>query len=273
MDIEGELCYFHWQLSTDLKRLVLLPISDLHYGSRFFHASLFENTISFVKDDPEVYVVLNGDLCESSIRSSKGDIYRQAGTPQDQRDWCIEKLSGIKDKILGCTRGNHEARIDKEVGIDICKDIANALDTAYNAEDLALKISFGDNNNYTANRPYSYYLYMRHGYGGARTIGAKASKAERMSKDVHADVIIESHDHQSFGFPVIYLIPDDRTYEVPGKRWKRGKYKAMRKLIVKSNAYLKWSDYARSGGFSPVDLLSPHIIFSGEGKPLVRVLI
>jgi len=215
----------------------------------------------------------NGDLCESSVRTSKGEIYKQVGSPQDQRDQMIEWLEPIKDKILGMTIGNHELRIKNEVGIDICQDIAKALGVPYRAEGIILKISFGNYNNHTKGKPFTYWGYATHGYGGARTAAAKAVKVERASHLIHADFYLMSHDHVVNAAPVVYLMPDPRNHIDPKTGFTVGRVVSHRKMLIKTNAYLKWGGYAEMGGFSPSDLETPIVKLAGEGKPKVRVEI
>lgn len=271
--IQGEPIYYAHALSSRFKKLLFVPISDAHYGNPLFSKKHFLQTINFIKDTPNAFTVCNGDLCESSLRTSKGEIYKQVGSPQDQRDMMIEMLTPIKNKILGMTIGNHELRIYNEVGIDICKDIAAALGVPYRAEGMILKISFGDNNNYTKGKPFVYWAYATHGYGGARTAAAKAVKVERTSTFIHADFYLQSHDHVVNAAPVVYLMPDPRTHIDSESGFTMGKVIAHRKMLVKTNAYLKWGGYAEMGGFSPSDLETPIIKLAGVGKPKIRVEI
>lgn len=216
--------------------------------------------------------MLNGDLCNVAIKSSKSDIYSQVKTPQDQRDWIIEKFLPIKHKILGCVTGNHEARIWRETGMDISKDIAKALGVPYRAEGMLLKISFGSGNARKKDCPYTYYVYFTHGYGGARTNSAKTVKVERTSSFIHSDVYIMSHDHVSNGATNTYLLPENKTH-VDKDGWRIGRIRAIRKLLVKSNSFIKWGGYAETGGFPPSDLETPIVFFKGTGKPSARVII
>jgi hypothetical protein len=182
LGIEGELIYYAHTLSPLFKQLNFLPLTDVHYGNHLFSASCFDESVATIKDTPNMVTVLGGDLCESTLKTSKGDIYRQVGSPQDQRDWMIEKLYPIRHKILGSVIGNHEIRIYNECGIDICKDIATALGIPYRPSGMMLKVSFGDGNNNVVGRPYVYWVYFTHGYGGARTKSAKAVKLERTAR-------------------------------------------------------------------------------------------
>ena len=271
--IQGEPIYYAFTLNPEFKELLFVPLSDAHYGNPLFSRKHFLQTVLFINNTPNAYTVLNGDLCESSIRTSKGEIYKQVGSPQEQRDQIIEWLMPIKDRVLGVTLGNHELRIKNEVGIDICQDIARELKVPYRAEGILLKISFGDNNKSIENKPFVYWCYATHGYGGARTAAAKAVKVERTSTFVHADFYVMSHDHVVNAAPVIYLMPDPRTHIDDKTGFTIGKVVAHRKLLIKTNAYLKWGGYSEIGGFPPTDLETPIIKLSGEGRPRVKVEI
>ncbi len=267
---EGELRYFAHQLNPSFKELILVTLADVHYGNPLCSIEHYDRDIKFIKETRNAYGLLNGDLCESSLRTSKGDIFKQVGTPQDQRDWQIDRLTPIKHKLLGMTTGNHENRLVQE-GIDISKDIAKALNIPYRPEGILIKVSFGGGNSGHPEKPYTYFIYLTHGYGGARTKAAKAVKVERVATWIHADLYIMSHDHVVNVAPDVYLVPDARTSVDPQTGWSTGKVKAHRKMLVKSNAYMKWGGYAEAGGFPPVDLESPRITLKGTGEPRIKV--
>lgn len=268
--VEGELRWFGQTLSPKLKRVRLVIISDAHYGNPLFSVKHFGRAIELLRN-PDTFAVLNGDLCESALKTSKGDIYRQVGTPQAQRDWMIERLLPFKSKILGVTTGNHENRIYNDVGLDISSDIAQALGVPYRAEGILLKIIFGHNGNEGANRPFVYWLYATHGYGGARTKASKAVKVERLSTWIHANVYCMSHDHVVNVAPDVYLLPDNRGIKDSETGFLTGKITAHRKMLVKSGAFLKWGGYSELGGFPPTDLEMPIITLMGEGPHRVKV--
>ncbi len=266
--VEGELRWYGHVLSKDLKQLRIVPIGDVHYGNPLFSEKHFNRVLKFVKDNKDVYTVLTGDLCESITIASKGNIYKQLVEPEMQRDNMIDFLTPIKDKILGMVTGNHEMRIKE---IDISKDIAKALKVPYRPEGMLLKISFGSGNSMHMEKPYTYWGYFTHGYGGARTKSAKAVKAERLSTWIHADFYVMSHDHVVNIAPDLYLLPDNRGSLDSKTGFITGKVTAKRKMLIKTNAYLKWGSYSETGGFPPTDLEPVVIILSGTGKPRVSV--
>ncbi len=265
--IPGELIYFAKVLSPEFKSLEIPTISDVHYGNPLHSPKHFKRTLDYIKAEPNRYTFLNGDLCECVTRTSKGDSYKQKISPQDQRDDVTEMLYPVKDRILGMGTGNHESRIYNETGIDISKDIATALGVPYRAEGMLIKVSFGSGNDSHPEKPFTYFGYFTHGYGGARTSAAKAVKVERASTYIHADFYVMSHDHVGNVASAVYLMPDPRTHEDNG--FQVGTIRAVRKILVKSGASLKWGGYSEIGGFAPSDLNTVIIKLSGETRPRV----
>jgi len=264
----GELIYYAHELDPEFDELLIPPISDAHLGNPLFSRKHLSRTLSFLEKS-NAYTFGNGDLCESTLRTSKGEIYKQVGSPEDQRDQMIELLYPHRNKILGLVDGNHEDRIWREAGIHIMRDIAKALDVPYRPEGLLHKVSFGKGNSHHDNKPFVFWFYQTHGYGGARTKSAKAVKVERTATWIHADFYAMSHDHVVNVAPDVYLLPDPRTraekvYNKETREWREtgfriGRVKAHRKMLIKTNAYLKWGGYSEFGGFPPTDMATPLI--------------
>jgi len=268
----GELIYYSHTMDTLFSSLFIVPISDAHYGNPLFSRKHFIRTLEFL-NKPYVYGFLNGDLTESTLRTSKGEIYHQVGSPEKQRDNMSDMLYPYRHKLLGAVDGNHEDRIWREAGIHIIRDIAKNLGIPYRPEGLLHKVSFGDFNRRLRGKPWVFWFYQTHGYGGARTKSAKAVKVERTSHMIHADFYAMSHDHVVNAAPDVYLIPDPRTRaekvkveegEDRGKivetGFKVGRVHVHRKMLVKTNAYLRWGGYSEIGGFPPTDMATPLIM-------------
>ena len=277
--LKGELFYYLVRLPKWLDRLEVIGLSDIHRGNPMFDEHSFKETIYYIKHTPEVRVIGVGDWIETVLRTSKGDIHTQVGSPAQQMKYVMDMTEPIWDKIIGMCIGNHELRVYNATGTDMSAQMANKIGCPYRAEAIYLKITFGDNNARVAGKPYSYYGYATHGYGGARTASAKAVKVERTSTHVHADFYMMAHDHVVNGAISTYLMPDNRTkkqtimIDDTNREFETGYVKEKRKILVKTNACLKWGGYAEMGGFPPVDLTTPIIRLAGTGKPKVRVLI
>lgn len=256
--MSNELRWYGRILPTKLTEVKLVIISDLHYGNPYCSLKHFQRTIDFVKKNENTYCFLNGDLIEAALKTSLGDVYEQEISPKKQRKDVTKMLEPIKDYILGTTTGNHEIRIANATSEDPSELIAESLKIPYRPEGMLYKLSFGDYNNRTKGKPFVFWLYITHGYGGARTKSAKAVKAERASNWIHADLIAMSHDHVVNVSPEIYLLPDNRGV-IDKNGFLSGKVTAKRKMLVKTNAFLKWGGYAETGGFPPSDLTTPII--------------
>jgi hypothetical protein len=269
--LPGEQIYFAHTLSNQFKELEIIPFNDVHYKDPLFSLKHLTRTRDYVLSKPNVCLVGVGDYCNIVTKNSVGDIYSQEVTPQEQRDWIIDFFMPVKDRILGVVSGNHDDRCYKETGIDIVKDMARAWGCPYRSEGMLIKVSFGAGAYRMAAKPYTYYIYMTHGYGGARTKSAKAVKVERTSSFIHADAYIMAHDHTVNIAPDIYLIPENKTHLDKATGFTMGKVRAVRKMLIKSNGYLKWGGYGERGGFSPVDLEPVLLKLQGTGKPRIKV--
>lgn len=265
---------FVYRADPSFKEVEVIAISDVHYGNPLFSLPHFIWVIEYIQSRDNVFVLLNGDLCEAAIRTSKGDIFRQVGTPQDQRDWIIEKLYPIKERIMGITDGNHEARIYGDTGIDLTKDIATTLDAPYRETGLPIRLYFGDNAEGHPGRQHQTEIYAQHGYGGARTNAAKAVKVERMSTFVNADVYFMSHDHVVNIARIPYLEYDRNIKKDKATGRETFKLIEKPKTLIKTNAYVKWGGYAEKGGFSPNSLTTPIVKLSTKNtkEVLIRVV-
>ena len=252
----NELRWFGKVLSPELTEVSIVILSDLHYGNPYCSVKHFQRTVDFIKNTANCYCFLNGDLLEAVTKLSRGDIYKQKTTPQEQRDKVIKLLQPLIGKVLGVTIGNHEQRIYNETGVDLMADIAEALDAPYRPEGMLYKLSFGKGNSRHDDKPYVFWGYLTHGYGGARTKSAKAVKVERTAGMLHADFYAMSHDHTVNVAPSIYLMPDNRG-TIDDKGFLSGRVIAHREMLVKTNAFLKFGGYAEMGGFPPSDLTTP----------------
>ena len=254
-----ELRWFGERLSPEFDDIKVIVVSDLHHGNPYSSVKHFLRTRDFIRDHEDCYCFLNGDLLEAVTKQSKGDVYTQILTPQQQRDDVIDMLFPIQDKILGVTTGNHESRIYNETGVDLSADIARTLGVPYRPEGMLFKLSFGHGNSRHENKPYVFWSYITHGYGGARTKGSKAIKVERAGTWIpRCDFVAMSHDHVVNVAPDVDFVPDNRG-TINSDGFLSGKITAHRKMLIKTNAYLRWGGYAEMGGFPPSDLASPLI--------------
>jgi len=186
-----------WDLSKH-KGIELKPLSDLHLGQDKARPEKLEEIVRWIKDEPNRYTLLNGDLCEIALRDSYGDIYEQRMSPQQQSDEVVRIFKPIKNRILGVTTGNHEERIRQRTGIDIAMVYASALEAPYDPASMILALQIDD----SSLRQPARTIYFSHGWSSARTIGPRLAMPALLQNVVgNCDMYITAHTHQYVHFP------------------------------------------------------------------------
>ena len=71
-------------LGKDLKELHIIPISDVHIGDKLTNYKLLKEVLEKIKNTPNVYTILNGDLCNTALKNSKSDVYSDNLSPMEQ---------------------------------------------------------------------------------------------------------------------------------------------------------------------------------------------
>ena len=98
-------------LPIEENNLRLYVLSDMHLGSSEADVPTLKRIIEHIKQDPNMRVILLGDILDTALKNSKTDIYSETMSIADAQKLAIELLTPIKDKIIGMTPGNHENRV------------------------------------------------------------------------------------------------------------------------------------------------------------------
>lgn len=227
----------------------IIPISDIHYGDPLCNLTLLTNIINYIKNNDNVYCILNGDLINSSTISSiaSASVYNEI-SPQEQIAFITEQLKKISNKILAITGGNHEDRAFKSCGIDSNQYIADMLGIAdrycNTSVYIFLTIDYGVRKG--RNRSATWGIWMMHGSGGGKKVGAKANQVEAMSQVVDADIYIHSHTHQMLAFKQDYISANNQTKTLKEKT----------RLFINTNAFLKFAK-SGDGGYAEKQKYAP----------------
>jgi hypothetical protein len=235
----------------------LYPLVCLHLGAAQCDLAFVQEHIQRIKKDPNGYAVYLGDGGECALKNSKGDVYTQILSPQQQIDALGEILDPVKGKILAAFQGNHGRRVDKESGLSFDKTLALRLGVPY----LGLSAFM----NLIVNRS-SYELYFHHGSDSSTSIRAKVASAENFGKFIDADAIFTAHSHVAMELqPAALLRCDNAACKVHTK---------LRHQFICGSAYDSRSGYAEEKGYSPLlpSYLSVH--FDGriiEGVPQKQI--
>lgn len=242
--------------------ITIIPIADVHIGDRLSNLKLLKEALQRIKNEPNTYTIINGDLCNMALKNSKSDVYSDNLSPMEQVLKATELLEEIKDKILIITTGNHEDRITKETNIDTTRLIAKQLGIEDRYADAwwYLYITFGKDRQ---KRPITYGITGLHGYGGGRKSGGKINRLEDMSNVVIADLYLMSHTHKPISTKSCIYIP----YYQSKTLTKQEMYYLMTNSFLESDG-----GYGEKMGFPPSNTSLTEAQLSGTKKK-IKVLI
>lgn len=249
-------------LPSELNEIELHPLSDLHLGDAMCNYKDILAELEYIKNTPNCYCILDGDLMDTAIKSSIGDTYGANLQPMEQLRHCVELFEPIKDKILAVCSGNHENRVYKQDGIDLTALMCSQLGIAdrYTATTAMLFIRFGHDTQH--NRKMCYTLYMTHGTGGGRKEGGKIQRLADLATIVDADIYVMAHVHQPAVFRTQFYRADPRNNSVSKNEH----------LFVNTAAWLEYGGYGDKMGYKPASTINPTIILNGSKKSARAVL-
>ena len=239
-------------LSKDIEHIDVCIFADEHIGDMHTNMNYLQERIDYVKNNPNVYAILDGDLMDNATKTSVSDCYSQDYSPQEAMDLLVSLFKPIKHKILAITQGNHEARTYKKEGIDIMKCVADrlGLENKYSPEAILLFLRFGLN---ARGRMRRYVFYITHGSGGGRKEGAKAIRLADLASICDADIYIHAHTH----LPMVMKEDFIRISESTSSS------KPVTKLFVNSSSNLNYGGYGEVLGCKPSSIDKPIIHLEG----------
>ena len=183
----------------------IVNLGDIHWGNANCDRKSFIDVINYIKDNPNVYWVSTGDLLEISTKDSKSFDYN-ASNPQNEFNEMLDILKPISNKCLGFVRSNHHKRIQKSVGIDLDKAIANLLNIPLLGTTGFLRVVVGN---------CGYFLCLHHGIGGGSKLGSKANNTLQMGINFKGfDVYLSGHNHTNFVHVSLDYVLDRKHYKL-----------------------------------------------------------
>lgn len=234
------------ELPDQSKSIYIVALSDLHIGNPAHNPVVAQREIDWVRKAPNRYVLMVGDMTETALRDSYGEIYDQPLSPQKQADAVIALFSPIKDRILGCVSGNHEQRVTMRTSFDPAMIYASALGVPYDPASMVVAVKWGSGE---SRRPH-YLMYFTHGWGASRTLGPRLSQPARLRDVVgNADVYITAHLHQPGEFPLDQFMVDMTHKQIVRQR---------QRFITLGSA-LDHAEYAEHKGLAPTSMEFPKI--------------
>lgn len=242
----------------DHQEIRILPFADLHLGDIHSDYKRILEWIEYVKNTPNAYMILNGDLMDAAIKSSIGDTYGASLRPMEQLQQCVKLFGPIADKILAVLPGNHEMRIYRSDGLDVTQLMCNQLGIAdrYSPGSAVVFVRFGKWAKRRHGEPVTYSIYCVHGTGGGRTEGAKINRLTQLASIVDTDIYIHSHTHLPAVTKLAYYRVHLNNHSI----------NKVDKLFVNTSSLLGYGGYGELQSYKPNSTDTPVIILDGTKR-------
>lgn len=233
---------------SHLDKLHVFPLGDVHMGSSNFQEDRWDEWCAYVAEHEHCSMLGTGDFLNVALKDSVSDVYGEVMTVPKAKRAMRTKLRPIAEagRLDLLIPGNHEGRITKATGDCPIEDIAEALEVNYTRPAAMIVYLVGD---------ISYEVFLTHGHGSGRA-GAQATRMERTSQTIIADIYVTGHTHrQQVLRGAIFHAAGD-----PPRVVRR------RQLFISSGSFLSYEEYAARSGLSPADVGCPRIRLDGRRK-------
>lgn len=222
----------------------LYPFGDAHIGSEAHDEGKWQEWIAHFKSRKDTSIIGTGDFLNSALKTSVSEAYDETKTVGKAKRQLRSDLRPIASRIDLLLPGNHEARIYRAVGDCPIEDVADALEAPYARSAALIAYTVGQ---------VEYTVYVRHGKGGG-AVGARATRLQKQSQTVFADVYVSGHTHSQLAFPEEIFVYDSEQQKVVRRR----------RYFVSAGSFVRYEHYAAESGFAPLKLGAPRIRLDGE---------
>ncbi len=245
--------------------ITIVPLADAHYGAKEFNQKRWDDAIKRIKDDPNCYAVLVGDMIDNGLKNSVTNVYEQTCMPGEQKKWLANALEPIKDKIIAAVGGNHERRTSRETDNDPLYDVLVRLgiETVYRSRIafLYLRILYANDERHAKAK---YAIAITHGAGGGMYMASGANRVANYAAYIDGiDCIVTGHTHKPITFPVSKLEFDDHELTVRQKQF----------TVVTASSFLDYGGYAIEKMLPPTGnaLTEIRLAYTGTEEKNIRV--
>jgi predicted phosphodiesterase len=225
----------------------------------------FMQFIDRVKETPNMYLTLGGDLLDNGTRSSVTNVFRATISPSQQKKQMANMLAPVRDRILCFVPGNHERRSGKDVDDDPVYDIAAKLDLEdlYRENIAFVKVQMGKEGGVgtTAGkyRP-TYMLVVAHGTGGGILTGGAVNRGERFGYVIDGmDALIVGHTHKPFVTQPGKIKIDPFNNKISVRPFR----------VICATSWLEYGGYAARGMMLPATHCLQTMTLRGDRKEII----
>lgn len=242
--------------------LKVYAVADLHVGSREFMERVWVDFRARVLREPDTRLIIAGDMMNNALKNSVSNVYAETMRPRAQKDWLIEQLGPLRDRILCITPGNHEDRSVKEADDNPLYDVACKLDLEdfYRESACFLVMRFGEKNGNGLRNP-SYTICATHGAGGGVLTGAAVNRNERFAYAMDGlDLLVVAHSHKPWVTQPGKVVIDPHNLRVSIRPFK----------VAVASAWQEYGGYALKKQMLPAVHAEQEIVLRG-GRKEIRI--
>ncbi len=232
--------YFRYEHSE--AKLTLYPIVCMHIGARQADEEFIKEHVARIAADPNGRYIYLGDGGECVTKVSKGELYEQQLSPDEQLDRVVELLEPIRGKGLFGVSGNHDRRISKLSGLDWTKALCVRLGVPYMGMTCFSKISVERPNGDKQAIPFD--IFWHHGTDSSVILQGKIRSAKKLDQLVWADAIFSAHSHICADLPPEYTAYLERTQGIS--------YKERRSFVCGCAYDSRVPGYAEERAYPPI---------------------
>ena len=179
-------------IHTKSEQVEIIPLGDIHYGSKNCKIKKFIEQIKYIKDTPHAYMIGMGDYIDAILPSDKRFSPENSDSIIDNHiDVMRGILEPIKTKILCMLTGNHEHKLHCAGYGDPTRRLCRELDISYGGFSCFIKIIVTPK---THKR--NLIIYAHHGWSAGRKTGNIVNNVENLSQYWEADCYLVGHSHK-----------------------------------------------------------------------------
>ena len=248
----------------------LIPIGDIHLGSRSCDTDALKATIEEVKNTPGCVWLGMGDYSEAiTIGDRRFDLRSvEPGLRpylDDLPNACLKQLvtlfSPIKDKCIGLLVGNHEETLRLRQSQDIHGALCVALGAKNLGYDALIRWKFK-----RVGATSTLMVFASHSTIAGRKDGAKVNRMMDVTRNFDADLYLFGHGHSQIA---------SRSVELSVPESGQLKLKERLRIALMTGTYRKTYaqetlDYSEKMGCSPTPIGSPKIVIRPWAGPRHR---
>lgn len=213
------------------QEVLILPTGDHHHNTKDCEVSRLTGLVNWCVDKEQngskVYWIGTGDYLDSFSPSERASLkvglkgYGQHDTTNETLDEmvirCLDNYAAMMDPVkhqwITMLTGHHvhDFLSDDYFGTNSDVMLSKKMGCNYSGDgSLLLRLDFQNLDGESYGQDF--YVYLSHGYGSARTEGARVMKRKRMRDVVlTANVYVMAHDDDKMVYPTEPLIPDPKS--------------------------------------------------------------